>query len=203
MRVTDLLASVPLWLLSGAAIAQPMCGGAGVSPSSIACLPTSLTPTSTDVIAGSVATGPTASNQDVRIPIYKLLTAVNGLNFVTTGSMTASGALSGGSFATVSGCYTSGSPAVCGAAPVGGVAVPTGSSPTLVVNDTLVTANSQILLTIDQSLGTKLTATCNSANTTGGSLIAVSARSPGTSFTIVSPGVVATNPVCVNYMIIN
>ena len=41
MKYTDLLVSVPLWLIAGTAFAQPLCGGTGVPASSLICKPTS------------------------------------------------------------------------------------------------------------------------------------------------------------------
>jgi len=82
------------------------------------------------------------------------------------------------------------------------VALPTGTNPTLVVNTTAVTANSQILLTVDESLGTKLSVTCN---TTLSTLLnpVVTARTAATSFTFTIGAVITANPACVSYTIIN
>ena len=106
------------------------------------------------------------------------------------------------SYGTLTNCSSGASPAVCGSAASGSVAVPTGATPTLVVNTTAVTANSQILLTIDESLGTKLSVTCN---TTLATLVqpVVTARTAGTSFTIQINATLATNPACVSYTVIN
>jgi fibronectin-binding autotransporter adhesin len=104
---------------------------------------------------------------------------------------------------TASNCSSSASPAVCGSATAGSVAVPTGTNATLVVNTTSVTANSQIFVQSDDTLGTKLGITCNS---TLASLIVepvVSARTGGTSFTITISGTTTTNPVCLSYFIVN
>jgi len=79
--------------------------------------------------------------------------------------------------------------------------VPTGTNPTLVIDTTAVTAVSRIVLTIDESLTIPST-TCN---TTAATLVQplVTARTPGTSFTIEIPATLATNPACVSYAIIN
>ena len=103
------------------------------------------------------------------------------------------------SVATSSNCSSSTSPAVCGSAPSGSVAMATGGS-TLVVDTTAVTANSQILVTEDSSLGTRLGITCN---TTTGRVYTISARTAGTSFTIKSSANPATNKACLSYSIIN
>jgi hypothetical protein len=107
-----------------------------------------------------------------------------------------------GLYGTSTNCSSSASPAVCAAAPAGSVALPTGTNPTLVVNTTAVTANSQIMLTVDESLGTKLSVTCN---TTLSTLVnpVVTARTAGTSFTFTIGAVIASNPACVSYSIIN
>jgi hypothetical protein len=95
-------------------------------------------------------------------------------------------------------CASSASPAVCGAYATGSVTV-AATATTEVVNTTAVGANSQIILTFDASLGTKLGVTCN---TTEPALFGVSARTAGTSFTITASASV-TNPACFNYQIIN
>jgi len=103
---------------------------------------------------------------------------------------------------TATNCSSSASPAVCASAAAGSVAVPTGTNPTLVVNTTAVTANSQIFLNIDESLGTKLSVTCN---TTLSTLVnpVITSRTAGTSFTFVIGAIIATNPACVSYSILN
>jgi hypothetical protein len=65
-----------------------------------------------------------------------------------------------------------------------------------------VTANSQIFLNIDESLGTKLSVTCN---TTLSTLVnpVITSRTAGTSFTFVIGAIIATNPACVSYSILN
>lgn len=113
------------------------------------------------------------------------------------------GNINGASYTTQTNCSSSASPASCGTAAAGSVAIPTGVNPTLVVTTSAVTANSQIFLHIDDTLGTKLSVTCNStlATITGG--MAITARTAATSFTISYNGTVTTNPVCVSYDIVN
>lgn len=101
-------------------------------------------------------------------------------------------------------CASAASPAICGSAAAGSVLIPTGTtSSTLTVNTTAVTANSQIIFYPDDSLGTRLGVTCNStlATLSGGSFI--SARTPGTSFTITFNGSILTNGVCGSYYLLN
>lgn len=103
-----------------------------------------------------------------------------------------------GTLGTATNCSSVASPAVCGSAASGSVAVATGTNSTLVVNTTAVTANSQILITFDASLGTKLGITCNTTITP----YWVQARTAGTSFTLGSSSLL-TNPGCFSYTIIN
>jgi hypothetical protein len=99
-------------------------------------------------------------------------------------------------------CASSASPAVCSTAPLGAVAIPTGVNSTLVVNTTAVTAASTILLTSDDSVTIAAT-TCNSTLATLAGGMAVTARTPGVSFTIAFNGTITTNPLCVGYQIRN
>jgi len=110
--------------------------------------------------------------------------------------------LAAGAYTTLTNCSSAASPAVCGSAASGSVAVPTGASPTLEIDTTAVTANSQILVTIDESLGTKLSVTCNSTLATLVQPV-VTARVAGTSFTIQINATLATDPACVSYSVIN
>lgn len=104
---------------------------------------------------------------------------------------------------TASNCSNAASPAVCGSAAAGAVALPTGiTSVNLVVNTSLVTANSEIFLQSDDSLTIAAT-TCNSTLATLVGGLAVTARTPGTSFTITYNGTIATNPLCVAYRLVN
>lgn len=101
-------------------------------------------------------------------------------------------------YGTLTNCSSSASPAVCAAAPSGSVVVAAAAT-TEVVNTTAVTASSQIQLTFDSSLGTKLSVTCNTTVVQG----TVSARTGGTSFTITVPTAPTTNPACFSYTIVN
>ena len=135
-----------------------------------------------------------------------LALGTNGTAAVNVGSASApttvEGSLTTKSLNTATNCASGASPAICGSAASGGAAVPTGTNPTLVVDTTAVTANSVILLTSDETLGTKLSVTCNTTITTQGPLV-VTARSAGTSFTVEVDATVAANPVCFNWMIVN
>ena len=96
-------------------------------------------------------------------------------------------------------CSSSASPAVCGSYASGNVVIATGVT-TVVVDTTKVTPNSQIFLTFDSSLGTKLGVTCNTTEPAG---FGVSARVTLTSFTIEAVAAPVTNPACFSYFIVN
>ena len=112
--------------------------------------------------------------------------------------VTSGGKVSSTLFGSETNCSSSTGPAVCAAAAAGSVIIPAAGTD-VTVNTTAVTANSQIFVVFDQSLGTKLGVTCNSTTANPH----IGARVAGTSFTIhanVSP---VTNPACFSYFIIN
>lgn len=102
-------------------------------------------------------------------------------------------------FATTTNCSDSAGDATCGAAPAGTVVIDAADT-TTVVSTTAVTANSEITLQEDSSLGARLGITCN---TTTGRTYTVTARTAGTSFTITASGAPAATPACLSYKIIN
>jgi len=116
--------------------------------------------------------------------------------------LTASGAVSGGSYATATNCASSASPATCSAAPAG-AAVIAAAATSVVVNTTAVTANSEITITEDASLGSRLSVTCNTQSSLTLGTPRVSARVAGTSFTVIVDVAPTTNPLCFNYKIVN
>ena len=121
----------------------------------------------------------------------------------TDGHITVNKSVSAGTYQTASACASAASPAVCGSAAAGFVAMPaTGATPTLVVDTSAVTANSQIFVQNDESLGSALGITCN---TTLATLVApvVTARSAGVSFTITMNSTLASHPACLSFFIIN
>lgn len=129
-------------------------------------------------------------------------TTASAINIGHGGATTTiSGPLKITNIGTISNCNSSASPAVCGSASSGSVAMPTGGS-TLVVNTTAVTANSQIFITEDSSLGSRLGITCN---TTTGRVYSINARVSTTSpsFTIKSSANPAGNKACLSYFIVN
>lgn len=121
---------------------------------------------------------------------------MNGLGATNAANFT--GPIEYPSALTTTNCSSSASPAVCGSAAAGSVVVAAAAT-TEVVNSTAVTANSQIQLTFDSSLGTKLAVTCNTTVVQP----TVSARTGGTSFTITVPTAPTTNPACFSYSILN
>lgn len=102
-------------------------------------------------------------------------------------------------YATTTNCSDSAGDAACSAAPAGSV-VMDATDTTTVVATTAVTANSQIFIQEDSSLGTRLGVTCN---TTIARTYAVTARTAATSFTITASAAPAVNPACLSYHIIN
>ena len=124
----------------------------------------------------------------------------NAITIGHTGIVTTiPGSINFGSAGTTSNCSSTTSPAVCGSAPAGSVAMATGVS-TLQVNTTAVTPNSQIFVIEDSSLGSRLGIICNMGTTRR---YTVSARTAGTSFTIKSSNNPTTNKACLSYFIVN
>lgn len=139
---------------------------------------------------GALSIGSTTANA-INIGHTGATTTVSGP--LTTGSITV------GNVVTSSNCNSSSSPASCGSAPAGSVAMATGVS-TLVVNTTAVTANSQIFIIEDSSLGSRLGITCNTGTNRDYS---INARTVGTSFTIKSSANPTGNKACLSYFIVN
>ena len=125
----------------------------------------------------------------------------DGTNYfaaVNEGSNPTFSSMKSGQLLTTSNCSSAAAPAACGSAPSGSVVV-AASATTVVVDSTAITANSQVQLTFDSSLGTKLSVTCNTTPVQA----TVSARTAATSFTITVPTAPTTNPACFSYTIIN
>ena len=101
--------------------------------------------------------------------------------------------------ATATNCVSSASPAVCAAASAGRVAIANPAT-TIVVNTTAVTANSEIIVFEDTSLGAALSVTCN---TTAGRTYQVTARTAATSFTVTASATPAANSACLSYVVVN
>jgi hypothetical protein len=115
-------------------------------------------------------------------------------NLVSAGN----GGMTSSKYATATNCNSSVSPAVCGSAAAGSVSIAISSS-SVVVDTSAVTANSQIVVTFDSSLGSRLGVACN----TTAQQPYVTARTAGTSFTISVGSSFATRPGCFSYSIVN
>ena len=102
-------------------------------------------------------------------------------------------------FNSASNCSSSMSPALCGSASAGSVAIEPRST-TLTVNTTAVTSESLILLTVDSSLSGKLGLTCSV--TPPATPPSVAARTPGVGFAIETSGS-SNRPICISYLIVN
>ena len=103
------------------------------------------------------------------------------------------------SFGTLSNCSSVNSPAKCDSAPAGSLVLGVGST-TVRVNTRAVTANSQILIIEDSSLGTRLGVSCN--KTTGRTYM-ITDRAPGVSFTVSSSSAPIDHPACLSFQLLN
>lgn len=101
-------------------------------------------------------------------------------------------------YQTSTNCASSGG--TCAAAAAGAVSIAAAAS-TVTVATTAVTANSDITLTRNDALGTRLSVTCNTATAAGD--IKVSTITPGTSFVITVQNAPAVNPLCLTYSLVN
>jgi hypothetical protein len=119
-----------------------------------------------------------------------------GTTLIATTSATAA------TYLTATNCLSVASPAVCAAASAGASNV-LAAATTEVVNTTAVTANSNIQITEDSSLGTRLGVTCNTQSSLVVGTPRVTARTAGTSFTVTVDVAPTTNPLCFNYTITN
>lgn len=99
-------------------------------------------------------------------------------------------------------CADSAGAAACGSASAGAFVIDAAATST-VVSTTAVTANSQIFLQEDSSLGTRLGITCNTQSVLVLGSPVVTARTAATSFTATTVLGSTTTPVCVNYWIVN
>lgn len=153
-------------------------------------------------VTGAIA-GSSDINAGITGAIYwasrtKMLSGADGSLGLTNLAGTVGANVNLGAITTFTNCSSSAAPAVCGAAAAGSVVIAAAGT-TVTVNTTAVTANSQIMLMYDASLGTRLSVTCNA---TEPALYGVTARTPATSFTITA-SVSVTNPICFSYIIIN
>jgi hypothetical protein len=161
----------------------------------------------TNIGLGTAATQSTGTFAQVANNLSDLAnaaTARTNLGVPGTASPTFTGTVTQPSFNSTTNCSSAASPAVCTSAAAGSIAIPTGvTSVVLQVNTTAVTANSQIYVVPDDTLGTKLSVTCNSTLATLVGGMAITARSAGASFTVTYNGTIATNPLCASFLIVN
>jgi hypothetical protein len=99
---------------------------------------------------------------------------------------------------------TAASPSVasCTGAPAGAFSCdPAASGATCTVNTTIVTANSEILVTLVASESTRLGVTCNNSPSLVPAVL-LATKTAGTGFTVNAP-TFTTNPVCFDFLVIN
>jgi hypothetical protein len=115
----------------------------------------------------------------------------------STGNLIVSGLSTASGFADTTNCSSAGG--TCTSATAGAVTIASGGATTVVVTTTAVTASSDISVAFDASMGTRLSVTCNTAFQQP----YVSARVPGTSFTISTAAAFTTNPGCISWSLRN
>lgn len=126
-------------------------------------------------------------------------TAVARFNSVWSGGMIDStGLATAAVYTTATNCTSAASPAVCGSAAAGAVTI-AATATTVVVQSSAVGANSDIIVTYDSSMSTRLGITCNA---TEPALYGVTARTAGVSFTLTATAP-TVNPACFSYFIVN
>jgi len=99
-------------------------------------------------------------------------------------------------------CSDSAGAAACGAASAGSLVIDAAAT-TVVVSTTAVTANSQIFVTNDSSLGTRLSVTCNTQSSLVLGAPRITSRTAATSFTVKIEVGPTTNPMCLSFLIVN
>lgn len=151
---------------------------------------------------GGVVSDTLQARTNLSLPGLHSTSGQVGLCIDTNGAVASTGCP--GTVVTAVNCASAASPAVCTSASAGSIAFPTGvTSVALTVNTTAVTANSQIFLFSDDSLGARLSVTCNSTLATLVGGMAITGRTAGTSFTVTYNGTIATNPLCASFVIVN
>jgi hypothetical protein len=113
--------------------------------------------------------------------------------------LTSNGLLQSPNFGTAANCASASSPAQCGAAAAGSVVLAAGST-TLTVDTSAVTANSQIFVQEDRSLATRPGVICDA---TPGRTYTISARVPGSNFTLSSSSPPLGHPTCLSFFMVN
>lgn len=159
----------------------------------------------TTISAWKMKTGASAStwqsftrNGDM---FFGIESVADHVQLTNAGNLIANNNFRAETYSTETNCADSAGDAACAAAPAGAIVVDAADTAT-VVSTTAVTANSQIFLQVDSSLGTRLSVTCNTQDP-GTFDARVTARTAATSFTITLDAGPTTNPLCINYFIIN
>jgi len=157
-------------------------------------------------VAGNVTLASTKSGSAGYQPLLFQTNGSTQYQIDTSGNLATSGgtiiiantgALTGLKFASQTNC--SSSSGVCGSAPSGGITIAAAAT-TVTVATTAVTANSNINISEDSTMGTRLSVTCN---TTLGRTYAVTTKTASTSFVITASAAPTTNPACLVYTIFN
>lgn len=118
------------------------------------------------------------------------------------GTGTFAGQLSAAGYSTATNCADSAGAAACGSASAGHFVIDAAGTST-VVSTTAVTANSEVIVTRDDGLGTLLSVTCNTQSSLTLGAPRVTARTATTSFTVTIEVGPTTNPMCLGYKIVN
>lgn len=186
-------------LIAGAVFACVFAGGSWLTAQA----PTGNVSTGTVSAGAAFTTGTIQKAAAGGLLTDSVLTESGGIvtasgSIIANTSLVAGNIVQGKLFSSATNCSSAAAPAVCATASAGSVVV-AASATTVVVNTTAVTANSQIFVTYDSSLGTKLSVTCN---VTEPALYGVTARTAATSFTITSTAPI-TNPACFSYFVLN
>lgn len=131
--------------------------------------------------------------------LFRSAAGVIGAGTTTSNTL---GSFKGIAYLTDTNCADSAGAAACGSATSGSFVIDAATTST-VVSTSSVTANSQIHVQEDSSLNTRLSVTCNTQSSLVLGSPRVTARTPGTSFTVTIEVGPTTNPMCLNYTIIN
>ena len=201
LRVLVVLLLLPC-LASGQTLpGSPFQGGGGGASTAFSDATFSIfddaTPTKIAVFQASTIAG--ATTRTFTFPNLDGTLAMVNANQSWTGQQSFTQNVSSNVYLTATNCSSAAAPAVCGGAAAGSVVIAAAGT-TVTVNTNAVTANSQIFIQEDSSLGTKLSVTCNTVTTRA---YYVTTRTAATSFVITASAAPVTNPACLSYLIIN
>lgn len=152
-------------------------------------------------IQGVTVTGTTGTGNSV-LSISPTFTGAPAIAAATGTSVAVTTFVSGATYNTATNCTDSAGAAACGSAASGSFVIDASATAT-VVSTSAVTANSIIILQNDSSLGSRLSVTCNTQSSLVLGAPRVTARSASTSFTATIEVGPTTDPMCLNYWIIN